>query len=70
MTMVSTQFQEDIGKPEGLIALVIAVLGAILAVRLPGISVILSVLILLVNLWLLYLVYRLLIAVEEIAYHS
>ena len=68
--MVSTQFREDVGKPEGLIALVIAVLGVIFAVRLPGISVILSVLILLVNLWLLYLVYRLLIAVEEIAYHS
>ena len=68
--MVSTQFQEDVGKPEGLIALMIALLGVVLAVRVPGISVILSVLILLVNLWLLYLVYRLLIAVEEIAYHS
>ncbi|ADD06392.1 uncharacterized protein Nmag_2839 [Natrialba magadii ATCC 43099] len=68
--MVSVQFREDVGKTEGTIALLIALTGVVFAAVFPGITVILTVLVLLVNLWLLYLVYRLLMAVEEIAYQS
>ncbi|RQG97836.1 hypothetical protein EA473_01130 [Natrarchaeobius chitinivorans] len=68
--MTTTQFQEHITTPSGLVALLIALTGVSFAVFLPGVSVVLMVLLLLVNLWLLYLVYRLVVAVEELAYQS
>lgn len=68
--MPSDRFREDLLTDEGRIALLVGAFGGVIALSQPRAIVVLTALLLLVNLWLLYLVYRLVVAVEAIGSQS